>query len=229
MNKPSDNPLNINIDDLFKDPEDSQLQDLVDDKSKDMTKVMSERINSVRKTTEKETQDKIAKELGYENYDAMRKAQTNKIAQDHGFQPEDVEKVIEPIIQKRLADDPRFKKLEDFEKREKEAYIVSQLALINQATGQQLKPTDLSKETLDLWSKGVELEQAYYATQGKAIIVSKTTKLENGTLDHLAPGVGTGSVKTRKLTDEEKDIWRSIIPGITEEELMKKTTPIGGK
>ena len=230
MNSNSDITLDIDIDDLFKDEEDSQTPPDTSTPSKpDMTQVMSERINTVKRNTEKETQDKIAKEFGYDTYDAMKKAQADKIATDHGFNPEDIEQVIEPMIQKRLADDPRFKELETFKERERNAYIKSQLAAINTTTGQQLKMTDLSKETLDLWAKGVELEQAYYATHGKTIIANRTTQIENGSLTHLAPGAGAGATKLRKLTDEEKDIWRSIVPGITEEELLKKTTPIGGK
>lgn len=229
----SDETLDIDIDDLFKDPEDSQLPDDTsndpDNKSApkiDLTKTMTERINTVRRDTEKEVLERVAKENGYESYSAMKKAQEEKLVKDHGFDPKDIEAVLEPMLKQRLADDPRFKKLEELEQRERDTYIQAQLAAINKTTGQQLKVTDLPKETLDLWGKGVELEQAYYATHGKAIISKGVSQLQNGTLNHLAPGSGAGAVKTRKLTEDEKEMWRAIVPGITEKELAEKTTPV---
>lgn len=216
----------LNIDDLFKDEDDSPASEpsSTEKPEGELTQNMINRINTVKQNTEKETQEKIAKELGYESYDAMKKAKTEKTIKDAGFDPKDVEEILEPLLKQRLSDDPRLKKLEEYEKREQDRYVEQQLASINQATGQQLKIEDLPKETLELWAKGIELEQAYYATQGKEILTKGVSQVSQGSMTHLAPAGGVGSVKTRKLTAEEKDMWRSIVPGITEEELAKKTT-----
>ena len=232
----SEDALDKEVDDLFKDPEDSQPQtntsteDLVDQSDKSgkdvMTQTMTNRINEVRSKTEKDTQDKIAKELGYADYATMKKVQTDKLVQENGFKPEDVEKILKPMLEERIKNDPRFKKLEDFEKREQTAYVTTSLANINKVTGQILTVDDLDKEVLNLWSKGVELEQAYYAIHGKTILTKGVNATQNGSMNHLAPGANAGLTKTRKLTDEEKAMYRSINPYITEEDLAKKTTVV---
>lgn len=221
---PDDKTLDLDIDDLFKDPSDDSSASKLEPSQ--MTQAMTARINEVRTKTEKETMEKIAKDLGFTSYEELQKAKENELIEKHGYDPKDIEAVIEPLLAKRLADDPRLQKLAEYEAREREAYIQSQLAEINKATGQNLKSEDLSQETLDLWSKGIELEQAYYATQGKTIITKGVSQSLQGSLAHLAPGSGAGSIKTRKLNEEEKAMWRAIVPGITEEELSKKTTQI---
>lgn len=219
--------LEINVEELFKNPlEESPSSPDPQGSDENLTQNMINRINTVRRETEEKTKDALAKELGFPSYADMKKAEQDKLVRNSGLDPEDVEKVVKPLLEQRLADDPRFKKLEEIEQREKETYIQSQLAAINQVTGQQLKVTDLSKETLDLWAKGVELEQAYYATHGKTIITKGLSQIQTGSLSHLATNPGMSQVKTRKLTAEEKDMWRSIVPGITEEELSNKTTNI---
>lgn len=224
-----DNDIELDIDDLFNDPEaapTSTEQNPSNTPDLDMTKAMTKRINEVKAKTEREAQDKVAKDLGFENYAAMKKAQEEDLIKQRGYDPEDMADLLEPLIQKRLADDPRLKKLEQIEARERDLYVQSQLAAINQATGQQLKMADLPQDTLDLWSKGIELEQAYYATHGKTLLTKTASQNQNGSLAHLATGSSSGQVKTRRLTNEEKEMWRAIVPGITEEELSKKTTKI---
>lgn len=219
-----DKIVDLDIDDLFKDTvEDSSTPQLAPEQ---MTKAMTDRINEVKSKTERETMEKIAKDLGFNSYEELQKAKENELIENHGYNPQDIEAVIEPLLAKRLADDPRLQKLAEYEARERDAYIQSQLAEINKVTGQQLKMDDLPKETLELWGKGLDLEQAYYATQGKTIMNKVVSHLQQGSLNHLAPGAGAGNIKTRALTAEEKALWRSIDPSITDEELSKKTTQI---
>lgn len=219
--------LEMDIDDLFKDPEDSQPQKTSNEPGakpeEQMTEAVTKRINEVRAKTEKETKDKIAKELGFENYEAMQKANKDKLIKDNGLNPEDVNKIIDPLVESAIANDPRIKKLAEYEEREKAKYISEQLAAINKTTGQKLTVKDLSPEVLDLWGKGIDLEQAYYAVNGKNILSGRTSKDEQGSLEHLAPGSNAKKGKVRLLTDTEKEMYRAIIPGITEEELAKKT------
>ena len=225
MGMTNDGVLDLDIESLFKLEESPTTEDNNDDTS-NMTETMTKRINKVREKAEREAKEAVAKELGYDSYDEIKKTKVKQLIKDSGYDPEELEAVLEPILKQRLSEDPRLKKLEEIENMEKEKYIQSQLDAIHQTTGQKFKLEDLGQETLDLWSKGVDLEKAFYATQGKTIITKGLSSLQTGSLNHLATGSGAGSVKTRRLTEDEKDIWRSIMPDITEEELAKKTTNI---
>ena len=90
----TDDVLNINIDELFKDTEESQPQentsnDTEDSKKSDepsqMTKHMTERINSVRRKTEAETQEKIRRICIRDNISEELAMQRLKIQNDNEF------------------------------------------------------------------------------------------------------------------------------------------------
>lgn len=229
-NKDGENILELSIDDLFKDEDVTPASEEEKEAKKlELTQGMTKRINEVRAKTEKETKDNLAKELGFESYEAMKKAKEDELISKKGYNPKDIKEVLDPLVEKRLADDPRFKELEAFKARERDAYIQAQLTAINEATGQQLKIADLPQATLDLWAKGLNLEEAYYATHGKQIITKVKSEVSNGSLSHLATGGGAGQPKLRRLTEEEKAMYRAIAPHMTEEELNKKTTPVTGK
>jgi hypothetical protein len=231
-----DEDIELSVDDLFKDPEDSQTQDNGQGQSSDdskndgnenLTKNMTKRINEVRRKTELEVQDRVAKQAGYASYEDMMKATERKIVEDQGYDPDEINKLLEPLIEKRLTNDPRFKKLEEIESREKDAYLSQQLAAINKISDVKYKSVnDLPDETLNLFAKGVDLKQAFYATQGEGLLSKAANKANNGSLNHLAPLPNGNGVKTRGLNAEEKAMYRMIIPGITEEELSKKTIEI---
>lgn len=231
-----DEEIELSVDDLFKDPEESLAQDNSQDQSSDdskndgnenLTKNMTKRINEVRRKTELEVQDRVAKQAGYESYADMMKATERKIVEDHGYDPDEINKMLEPLIEKRLSNDPRFKKLEEIETREKNDYLAKQLAEINKVSDVKYKSVnDLPEDTIKLFAKGVDLKQAFYATQGEGLFNKAANRANNGSLAHMAPLPNGNGVKTRGLTAEEKDMYRMIIPGITEEELSKKTIEI---
>lgn len=223
--------LDINIDDLFKDPsmdetdnQDTQLNETEQEKNI-MTEAVSNRIKSVKKKTEAETQDRIAKELGYESYAELQKANEKKLLKDAGYDDEDINNVVNQLLEKRLASDPRLKKLEEYEEREKSNFVISQLKEINSLAGSNYTSIDqLPKDTLKLWEKTGNLKQAYLATEGESLL---NKRAKGSTLSHLADTSNSGvGAKKRALTEEEKDIWRSVIPDITDEELSKKMVDI---
>lgn len=223
MNQKPGEILNFNIDELFEDDPVTGTPPVNEDNNKvELTAAMSKRINEVRAKTEAEVRDNIAKDLGFDSYDEMQKAKDKKFITEAGFNPEDVEKIIEPMLEKRLANDPRMQKLQQYEEQEKKAYINSQLAEIEKLTGLKVTETDLPKETLDLWGKGVDLANAYIATNPTKII-SNTYK---GSTAHLASSSGAGQPKSRGLTADEKALYKSINPSISEEELNKKTIEV---
>jgi hypothetical protein len=232
MDNNNEETLDFSIDDLFKDPEeDSQIDTKSEEKSDEsdsMTKAVSERINTVRKKTESETQDKVAKELGYENYADLQKANEKKLLKDAGLDEEDITGVVNKLVEQRIANDPRFKKIEELEAIERNNFVTSQLKEINKITGNNYTSVDqLPKETLEMWEKIGNLTQAYYATQGAQLFNKGQSINKKGSLSHLADGNnGPSSSKKRPLTDEEKAIYRMVNPDLTEEELAKKTRDV---
>lgn len=237
-----ENNIELDIDDLFKDPvEDTgpAANDNQDNKSpdtdksrdeEDMTKAVSNRINSVKQKTETETQDRVARELGYKDYVELQANREKKILEEAGLDKDDadISAVIDKLVEKRLANDSRFKKLEEFELSERNSFVASQLNEINKATGNNFASIDqLPKETLKVWEKIGDLKQAYYATQGETLLSKVESKQQNGSLAHLGEqsAQSTGQ-KARGLTKQEKAIWRSVFPDITDEELSKKTVDI---
>lgn len=229
-----DKTIDINIDDLFKDDtaEDDEVEETVDttnESTSDITtKAVSERINSVKKKTEAETRDNVAKELGYESYAAMQKANEQKMFKDAGLDEAEASKLVEELLEKRLANDPRMKKLEEFEAKERNNYVDSQLKKVNAIAGTSFTSIDeVPADVLKVWEKTGDLKQAYLAVKGEELILKNQSNLSRGSTTHLAnPSNGGVSSNTRPLTEEEKAIYRSVMPDITEEELNKKTMMI---
>ena len=235
----TDEEIELSVDDLFKDPEESLPQETASTESDDQTDKNSEsqdegmtervrnRINDVRRKTELETQEKVAKELGYASYSEMLKAKESRLIKEHGFDEEDVDKLLTPLLEARLAADPRFKKLEEIEEREKQTYIKEQLVAINKISGNKFKSVDdLPEATINLWAKGVELEEAYLATAGKELLNKTAAQVQKGSLSHMAPTGSNSGTKKRGLTEYEKQLYRNIMPDITDEELNAKLIDI---
>lgn len=221
--------VELNVDDLFKDPDEEEpaVSEKPPVETDIMTKAVSERISEVKRKTEQETKDNLAKELGYDNYKEMTKDHEKKLLKNAGLDDEEIEKVVTKLVEKRLASDPRLKKLEEYETLEKEKFVDAELKAINKLTESNFTSiSQLPKETLAMWEKTGNLKQAYLATQGEAIITKGLSAAKNGSLNHLANSSNSSSVKQRVLTEEEKAIWKATIPEITDEELAKKTMPI---
>ena len=227
----------LNVDDLFKDesepeeqPNEQPQEPDNKDKELDMTKAMSERINTVKRKTESETQERIAKELGYETYSDMIKAKENQAIKDAGYDAEDINKLVEGLLEQRLKADPRLKKLEEYEARDRQNFVTKELAEINKYSETKYTSIDeLPADTLDLWQKTGNLKQAYFATQGEKLLSSKSNhKAINGSTNHLAsPGASSLTKHQRALNEDEKAIYRAVLGDmITEEELSKMTTDI---
>ena len=213
--------LELTIDEIFKDEVETSTPLVTPEKKVELTEAMTKRINEVRTKTEATVRDNMAKELGYENYDELLKAKDKKLITEAGYDPEELEKIIEPLLAKRLASDPRMQRLQQLEEQDKKTYMNVELDKLEKLTGLKVKETDLSQETLDLMGKGVPLAQAYIATNSVKIISAN-----KGTTDHMASGAGAGQIKTRTMTQEEKAFYKSINPHITDEELNKKTLEV---
>lgn len=233
-----DTDLELNVDDLFKDPVEDQetnQTNTTDDKTveeqekQEMTKGVSKRINEVRHKTEIETEDRIAKQLGYDSYDALLKSKEKEMLQEAGVDNDEVSAMVEKLVEERLKRDPRLKKLEEIESLEKTKFVEAQLNAINQFSDNKYTSVDeLPKEVLSIWEKTGDLKQAYLAVKGEELLLKNKSSSLNGSTNHLAnPGSVSGSSKTRLLTAEEKEIYRSVLGDFyNEEEISKKTRPI---
>lgn len=231
MDENENKVTNFSIDDLFKDPEEElkpQEESKPTQEPSEMIKEMSKRINEVRAKTERETRDAMAKELGYDNYEAMKKANEKQVLRDAGLDDAEIEPIVQKLVEKRFAEDPRMKRLEEYEQRDKANFVNEQLKEVNKLTGLNYKDvSELPQEVLTMWEKTGNLKQAYLATQGETLLNKSLAGKQNGSLAHLAnPGSAGVGVKERPLTAEEKDIWRMVNPDITDEELSKKTMPV---
>ena len=228
------NELELNIDDLFKDPvevEEVDEANTTDNKSEqeEMTKGVSRRINEVRKKTETETEERIAKELGYENYSALLKSKEKEMLEEAGVDGEEMAAMVEKLVEERLKRDPRLKKLEELENLEKTKFVESQLNAINQFSDVKYKSVEeLPKDVLSIWEQTGDLKKAYLAVKGEELLLKNKSSSLNGSTAHLAnPANAVNSSKTRLLTEEEKDIYRSVLGDFyNEEEISKKTRPI---
>ena len=231
--------IELNIDELFNEPDEEESEEEVDNSSKEdnnkiTTEAVSKRINEVRQKTERETRDKIAKEMGYNDYYDMQKHTEKKILNDAGYDDtdENLNKAIDKVVEKRLADDPRWKKLEEYENREKAKFVSDQLKEINSLIGIDNKYTNveqLPKDVLSLWEKTGNLKQAYLAVEGESLLASKSQqKVSKDSFSHLAEHSNSSNpTKVRGLTNEEKEMYRAIMGSyISEEELNKKTIEI---
>lgn len=225
----------FNIDELFKDSNENEsdsdnamtTDDLKAEDDKVMTKAVSKRINAVREKTEQETQNKIAKELGYASYNDLLKASEKKLVKEAGLDETDTEDLVNKLVEKRLANDPRMKRLEEYEARDKQNFVNSQLQEINELTGSEFKDvSELPEDTLKMWEKTGNLKQAYLATYGESLLTKKKV-VNNGNTNHMAQSsVGNTAEKRRGLTAKERDIYKSVLGDyITEDELSKLTLP----
>lgn len=228
-----ENDIELNIDDLFKDPVENEVEepDTTDNTSEqqEMTKGVSHRINEVRRKTESETEERIAKELGYANYAEMQKSKEREMLQEAGIDNEEITAMVDKLVEERLKRDPRLKKLEEIEALEKDKFVESQLKAINQFSEIKYDSVqDLPEEVLNIWEKTGDLKQAYLAIKGEELLLKNKSSKLNGSTNHLAnPGNTASGSKTRLLTEEEKEIYRSVLGDFyNDEEISKKTRPI---
>jgi len=220
---------NVNIDELFginntsDDTNDEQETTDVEQKNTEetndtnLTKAMSDRINEVKK----KTQDNVAKQLGFDNYDDLMNHKNKDDFNEVGIDIDDpkVKDMIDKIVNDRISTDERFKKLEEFETKQKNDFLTEQLNEINSIEGTSFTAINqLPQETIDMFGKLGNLKQAYFATQGEKLLA----KQMNGTTTHLSnKNMSSSSTKMRPLSEDERTTYRMVMPDITDEQLDK--------
>ena len=170
--------------------------------------------------------ERLAKLAGYESYDVMIKRSEEKIMTDEGLDPEQVAPVVDKLVQKRLAEDPRMKELESLRAIKVKEFGEKELSEVTKLTGGKITSlAQLSPEVIELWKKKGSLKAAFLELKGEELILEARSEQSKGSTIHLAD-LGAGDSKNldvRALTPQERKAWKIFHPNMTDEELDKKT------
>lgn len=172
--------------------------------------------------------ERIAKSMGYESYEAMLKSQEDKMLRDKGFDPETAKPAIEELVETRIKNDPRLKELEAYKAQQVEEFGKRELAEITKLTGGEITSLEqMPQDVIALWKTTGSLKAAYLQLHGEELITKARAQQLKGSTDHLRNPGGSPAPQaaTRPLTEEEKRVYRIFNPGISDEELAKKTKP----
>lgn len=185
--------------------------------------------NRLKESTAKAVQterENIAKALGYDSYDALIKSREKQTLEDKGLDPDVVAPVIDDLVKQRIDNDPRMKELETYRNKQLIEFGKKELAELTELTGGKITSlAQLSPEVKKLWGEKGSLTKAYMELEGTNLVRSMRSEQSKGTTGHMNTPNGNATVPTgeRLLTEEEKQAWRFFNPGISEEELNKKT------
>lgn len=196
------------------------------EKDVEKTQAFAHRLREKTDKAVAEERERIAKDMGYESYEAMQKRKEAKLLEDSGLNPDDVSPVVEKLVEERLKNDPRLKELEGYRERQMQEFAKKELNELNKLTGGDITSLDqVPQDVLDDWKKTGSLKKSYIALHGEELIVKARTNATKSTTSHLQSGGGTPPppATERPLTADEKAAWRVFYPGISEEELNKKT------
>lgn len=190
------------------------------------SKVFAKRLREKTEKAVAEERDKIAKDLGYENYADMQKHRESKILEDSGLNPDDVSPVVDKIIEERLKNDPRMKELDGYRQRQMQEFAKKELEEIKELTGGTITSMDqIPADVLEDWKKTGSLKKSYISLHGEELIVQARKSVPKPSTSHLQSPSGSPPAPTdvRPLTAEEKKIWKIFNPRMSDEELDKKT------
>ena len=194
------------------------------------TQAFARRLKSATTKARNEDRESIAKSFGDESYAAMQKAREDEMLKSKGFDPEEVSPVVEELVQKRLAEDPRLKEFDTFKQERVNAWAQGELAELKELTdGKITKFEDIPKEVIESWKVKGSLKKAYLEHCGEALLKEVKTQVASGqnrgSTNHLGSPQGaptsTNNLNKRPYTQHEKDVYKLFNPGVTDEELSK--------
>lgn len=186
------------------------------------------------KARAKERED-IARQLGFESYEALQKSREKKTYEDNGLDPDEVAPVIEEIVKQRLESDPRMQELESYRQRQAQEWAKKELTELKTLTGGKItKLDDVPKDVLELWKSKGSLKGAYLELHGEELIREMQKGVARGqsgsSTGHLSSPRGSTPPATeqnvRPYTEQEKKIYKMFNPDVTDEELSKMTKKI---
>ena len=195
--------------------------------TEDVTKTQSfaRRLKEEKEKANKEAQNEIAASLGYSSYDELQKHKQNQLLEEKGLDPELVNPVVDEIVKKRLAEDPRMKELEELKQRQITEFAKKELEDVNKLAGTNFASLEeVPKDVIEDWKKTGSLKKSYINLHGEELILKARSEASKGTTSHLnnPSGAAPEGKAKRHLTDEEKRLWKFFNPNMTDEELNNK-------
>ncbi len=193
----------------------------------DVTKTQSfaKRLREEKEKARKEAENEIATSLGYSSYEELQKSKQNKLLEEKGLDPELVNPVVDEIVKKRLAEDPRMKELEELKQRQVTEFAKKELEDVNKLAGTNFASLEeVPKDVIEDWKKTGSLKKSYINLHGEELILKARSEASKGTTTHLnnPSGAAPEGKAKRHLTDEEKRLWKFFNPNMTDEELNNK-------
>lgn len=194
------------------------------------TQAFAHRLKEATEKIRKEEREGLAKSLGYEDYVTMQKTHEKNLLEEKGLDAAYVAPIIEQIVSKRLAEDPRLKELEGYRQQKINDWAQKELIELKELTdGKVSKLEDVPKEVVELWKTKGSLKAAYLELQGETLIrearASAAGGQSRGSTNHLKSPTGmTAPVidsSKRPFTKEEQDIYMLFNPDVTAEQLSK--------
>lgn len=199
-------------------------------KSVTETQAFARRLKEATEKAKSEERESIAKTLGYESYAAMQKAREEEMLKDKGLNPEEVSPVVEQLVEKRLAEDPRLKELDSYRQEKVASWAKQELAELSELTGGKIsKLEDIPKDVIELWKTKGSLKAAYIELNGEKLIREMRSGIageqSRGSTGHLQSPSGTPAPpidqNKRPLTQKEREVYKLFNPDVTDEQLSK--------
>lgn len=201
------------------------------DPQKDVTATQSfaKRLKEEKEKAKNEAKEELAIALGYQSFAELQKAKEKELLKDNGLDSEQVDPIVEKLVNKRIAEDPRMKELETMRKEQVKQFAKQELKDLEELTGTKFKSIEeIPEDVREDWAKTGSLKKSYMALRGEELIAKARATSTKGTTEHLVePSGGTSTPRaTRLYTKEEKEVYRFFNPGVTDEELNKKVKEI---
>ena len=194
------------------------------------TKAFAHRLKEATNKARNEERESIAKSLGYESYADMQKKREAEMLEEKGLDPEDVSPIVEQLVQKRLAEDPRLQELGAYKQERMNEWAKKELTELNELTGGKIsKLEDVPNDVIELWKTKGSLKGAYIELHGEKLIREIRTGIANGqnrsTTSHLGSPQGAPAApkdtNRRPFTAKEREVYKLFNPGVTDEQLSK--------
>ena len=194
------------------------------------TQAFAHRLKEATSKARNEERESIAKSLGYESYEDMQKKREAQMLEDKGLDPEDVAPVVEQIVQKRLAEDPRLKELASYRDAQVNEWAKKELAELSDLTeGTISKLEDVPKDVIESWKTKGSLKAAYLELHGEELIRKMRTGIASGqnrsTTSHMNSPQSNhnppSNSNKRPFTQKEREVYKLFNPGVTDEQLSK--------
>lgn len=192
------------------------------------TQAFAKRLKEKTEQAVTEERENIAKTMGYASYQEMISAQEKKALSDKGYDADELSPIVDELVEKRLKNDPRMQKLQEYEQKELREYGKKELAEISKLTNGEISTIDqVPQDVINLWKQTGSLKSAYMQLHGEELLTKVRAQQSRGDTSHLQSTSGAAPTESgrRPLTSEEAAVWKLFNPKMTDEEIAKKSMP----